>query len=247
MFIIKDHPSSSGDLKREAKAQLSGQWQSAILLLLIPIIIGVGFTYMNRELTTIREVRSGSTFVLDVVVGTGLLSWLINFLNYIFKTSAMFSLVDLVTKPDYIISPLEDLLQIFKDYNVLYFVKLYLLKTIYIFLWALLFIIPGIIKQLSYSQAEFIYKDYKELGKEITSNEAITLSREMMDGYKLDYFVLQLSFMGWYILEAFTFGLSALYSEPYANAAKAVFYRNISLKHFKNQGIIDDHAAGQTI
>ena len=139
------------------------------------------------------------------------------------------------------------LLQIFKDYNVLYFVKLYLLKTIYIFLWALLFIIPGIIKQLSYSQAEFIYKDYKELGKEITSNEAITLSREMMDGYKLDYFVLQLSFIGWYILEAFTFGLSALYSEPYANAAKAVFYRNISLKHFKNQGIIDDHAAGQTI
>lgn len=83
MFIIKDHPSSSGDLKREAKAQLSGQWQSAILLLLIPIIIGVGFTYMNRELTAIREVGSGSTFVLDVVVGTGLLSWLINFLNYI--------------------------------------------------------------------------------------------------------------------------------------------------------------------
>ncbi len=69
---------------------------------------------------------------------------------------------------------------------------LYLLVNLYLFLWMLLFIIPGIIKSFSYAMTYFIINDHPEY----SLNQAITESRRMMDGHKMEYFILCLSFIG---------------------------------------------------
>ncbi len=99
-----------------------------------------------------------------------------------------------------------------------------LLKILYLVLWYLLFIIPGIVKTYSYAMTEYILLDNPEMG----CNEAITKSREMMDGYKWKLFLLDLSFIGWRILSFFTCGLlDLLYVTPYAKAARAQFYQEL--------------------
>ncbi len=98
-----------------------------------------------------------------------------------------------------------------------------ILQTVYLCLWSLLFVIPGIVKAYSYSMMNFILIDNPNMG----ANEAITASRKMMAGHKFDLFILDLSFIGWYILSSFTFGILLLYVEPYHQAARAKFYEEL--------------------
>jgi len=98
------------------------------------------------------------------------------------------------------------------------------LKTLYCFLWSLLFIIPGIIASYSYAMTGYILADHPEL----TASEAIERSKEMMSGNRFRLFCLHFSFIGWEILCAFTFGIGNLWLSPYRQAATAAFYREVS-------------------
>lgn len=126
---------------------------------------------------------------------------------------------------DFFLTQTDDIKTVFSGFKN--FAKSFLaglLQFVYTSLWTLLFIIPGIIKTYSYALTYYILKDNPEL----TANEAITKSREMMKGYKWKFFVLQLSFLGWDILGMLTFGiLSILYVNPYKQYAYAEFYRKV--------------------
>ena len=98
-----------------------------------------------------------------------------------------------------------------------------LLVYVYTFLWTLLFIIPGIIKTISYSQVPFILKDNPNL----KYNQAIELSMEMMEGHKMQYFILVLSFIGWFLLVIVTFGIATLWVTPYFTATLAHYYEYV--------------------
>lgn len=99
-----------------------------------------------------------------------------------------------------------------------------LLKDIFLFLWSLLFVIPGIIKSYSYAMVPYILADSPELG----AREAITLSRKMMNGNKWRAFVLDLSFIGWGILSAITFGIVGIfYVSPYVYSTHAELYNTL--------------------
>ena len=100
------------------------------------------------------------------------------------------------------------------------------LRILYEFLWALLFIIPGIVKSFSYAMTPFILEDHPEM----TASEAINASKKLMDGHKMDLFILSLTFIGWEILACLTLGIGFLFLNPYMNAAYAAFYRDISGK-----------------
>lgn len=95
-----------------------------------------------------------------------------------------------------------------------------LLVLIYTFLWTLLFIIPGIVKSYSYAMTPYILMDRPEL----SATEAIKESEKMMKGHKMELFVLDLSFIGWFLLCIPTFGLLILYVEPYYLATHSAFY-----------------------
>ena len=98
------------------------------------------------------------------------------------------------------------------------------LRTLYTFLWSLLLIVPGIVAALSYAMTPFILEEHPEL----TASEAIARSKTLMDGHKMDLFILNLTFLGWDILCALTANIGNLFLNPYKNAAYAVFYREIS-------------------
>ena len=98
------------------------------------------------------------------------------------------------------------------------------LRNLYILLWSLLFIIPGFVKQYSYAMTPYIMADHPEL----TANEAITASRQLMDGHKGELFWLHLTFFGWMLLNVLTLGIGSLWLNPYMNAAEAAFYRQLT-------------------
>lgn len=95
------------------------------------------------------------------------------------------------------------------------------LRSLFTFLWSLLLIVPGIIKHYEYCMIPYLLADHPEL----SHDEAFAISKSMMDGNKLDVFVLDLSFIGWQILSGLTFGiLGIFFVNPYIYATKAELY-----------------------
>lgn len=99
-----------------------------------------------------------------------------------------------------------------------------LLQALYVFLWSLLFIIPGIIAGFNYAMTSYILAENPEL----TASEAIEQSKAMMYGHRWRLFCLKFSFIGWDLLCALTLGIGNLWLSPYKQAAKAAFYRDVS-------------------
>ena len=109
------------------------------------------------------------------------------------------------------------------------------LMSLYIGLWSLLFVIPGIVKSYSYSQTVFI----KAENPKIPAGRAIELSRKMMDGHKADVFYLHLSFIGWMLLSSITYNiLGLIYVFPYFYAALAFAYEEIKADAFA-RGVVN--------
>ena len=102
------------------------------------------------------------------------------------------------------------------------------LKTLYTLLWSMLFLVPGIIASYSYAMTAYILAENPDL----SANEAISRSKEMMTGNRWRLFCLQISFSGWDILAALTMGIGNLWMTPYKQAATAAFYREVSGTEF---------------
>ena len=100
-----------------------------------------------------------------------------------------------------------------------------------VFLGALLFVVPGIILGYAYAMAPYILAE----NPDISGTEALRLSRQMMKGHKWELFWLELTFIGWSILAAFTLGLGNLALEPYKGISKASFYRDVQAQSRWNQ------------
>lgn len=95
-----------------------------------------------------------------------------------------------------------------------------LLRGVFTLLWLLLLIIPGIIKSYAYSMVPYILGDNPNIG----AKRAIELSNEMTYGHKFDMFVLDLSFIGWYLLGVLALGIGVLFVMPYYYATHAELY-----------------------
>ena len=105
------------------------------------------------------------------------------------------------------------------------------LVGLYTFLWTLCLIVPGIIKGLAYSLTPFILAEKPEL----SANEAIELSMKMMDGRKMDLFILHLSFIGWYLLGILTLCIGYLWLMPYVYTSLAAFYEDAKADYESKQ------------
>lgn len=98
------------------------------------------------------------------------------------------------------------------------------LRVLYVVLWSFVFIIPGIIASFNYRMTSYIMAEHPEL----SANEAIKRSKELMKGNRWRLFCLDLSFIGWQILSVFTLGIGQLWLIPYKKTAITAFYREIS-------------------
>ena len=113
------------------------------------------------------------------------------------------------------------------DHNYKNGVKVMFFKDLYVVLWSLLFIVPGIYKAYQYRMVPYILGE----NPDITYQEVLQRSKDMMDGQKWDAFVLDLSFILWHMLGGITCGLAEIfYVAPYVNLTDAALYSRLSRK-----------------
>ena len=110
------------------------------------------------------------------------------------------------------------------------------LTFVFVFLWSLLLIIPGIIKSYAYSMTKYILADNPELD----GYEAMKQSEHLMVGNKWRLFCLQFSFIGWIILSVFTLGFGFFFLVPYMTAAETAFYLDLINEKVDENKIIEE-------
>ncbi len=120
----------------------------------------------------------------------------------------------------------------------------YYWMCLFVYLWSMLFMIPGIVKGIAYSMTPYILADCPD----VKARDALKLSMRMTKGYKADIFVTLLSFLGWLILSAFTFGiLEIVYVGPYMNTTLAGVYEELKNNALENGTISQDELSGGTL
>ena len=137
----------------------------------------------------------------------------------------------------------EDVIEPLKE-NIVEKVLTILLSQFYLILWSALFVIPGLVKLFSYSQLLYILVDDNE---NIYFNEAITKSRQMMYGHKLELLILNLSFALWLIAIPLTFGILSLYVIPYTSLTISNYYLTLTGYTGGAEKIVDEEAIKEAI
>lgn len=189
-------------LKSRARLSLKGNWSSSMI---------VTFVYMF-----VAGILGGlQSVALSNLVGIFVLSVFGYGLNITY----------LRTKRQEIKFNIENCFDGFKTYGRV--LGITLLVAIYTLLWLLLLVIPGIIKSLSYALTIYIAHDNPEL----SCDECINRSIKMMNGHKMDLFLLILSFIGWFLLGIVTLGLAFIAILPYYQMTIAHFYDEVKKEY----------------
>ena len=205
----------------------NNKWQN-VLVILINVLIAGGVQVIVRVsskeaflMMFMSLVSIAVTILLTNIVAMGSATWF----HRSIKTEGL---------------KMEEMFWTFKeDYggNVL----MMFLISLYTALWSMLFVVPGIVKGYSYSLAMYI----KSENPQISASQAIELSKKMTNGRKMDLFVLDLSFIGWFMLSGITFNiLGILYVLPYYQAAKAFAYEEIKEEALANQTVSEAELYG---
>lgn len=194
----------NSELRQEACNALSGNWLLAALAMLICMAIAAICAYIPII---------GS--LLCIFVGLPI-SWGI----YILFQDIYYR------KPFNGSTMISNMFRGFNDYGRI-FGTMFLVQ-LYTFLWTLLLIVPGIIKACSYAMTPFILREHPEL----SYNAAIEKSMAMMEGHKMKYFLLTLSFIGWALLCVLTLGIGYLFLYPYVYTSYAAFYEDLKKESY---------------
>ena len=195
---------SSAAYRDAAWNSLSGNWGSAVVFTLVYFVIACIAGVIDGALAL------GSSVLTALLTAPVTYSYNIMFLDNQRSGKAF------------------DVQALFEGYNdYLRITGTYLLMCVYIFLWTLLLVVPGIIKSISYSQTLYVLRDEPAL----TYNGAIERSMAMMEGHKMEYFLLILSFIGWYILGIISLGIGFLWINPYVSRTMAFYYEDLKSEY----------------
>jgi len=205
------------EYKQQAKQLLEGKYTNVIVIMIIISVVSGLFS-------------SGNLNLQQPNVGARLLSIITFALSaaFLFGTTKMYIGLTNDVNPD-----IEDILLVGFKSNYVRSLVTALLNAIFVFLWSLLLIIPGIIKAYAYSMAFYLLNKEPEL----QASDAITKSKEYTKGYKMDLFLLHLSYLGWFILSIFTFGILLLWVIPKVETAKTLMFNEI---YEKNNPVVEE-------
>lgn len=203
------------EYKDAALSALKGNWAPAVVATIVFFAIGLTITGGQSLSEVWLPLTPG---VLGTVFGASLLLTILVVgpleIGYYNSTKALYEDGDsALTRNIFNLG--------FKNY--IHNVWGYLLMCIKIFLWCLLFFIPGIIKAFAYAMTPFILVENPEM----KAIDAIHKSQELMKGHKFDLFYLELSFIGWILLGILTLGIGYLWLLPYMQTSIAAFYDDL--------------------
>ena len=197
----------------------SNYWNCVLVLLLTGAVLGV-IGWLGGGQKMIQTLNEAGQMTITVRANAGGLLYLLLAgpltigVNYFFIKNVLRQAADLtVTTP---------FSQAFQNYPRKLGGSLWM--GLFVFLWSLLLVIPGIIKGISYSMTQYILADCPN----VKAKDALKLSMRMMEGHKWEAFVLDLSFFGWLLLSALTLGILAIcYTAPYMSSSLAVYYLEV--------------------
>ena len=233
---------SSSDLRFIARRALTGRWGVAIGSSIVASLLGGIYS---------ANINFNFNFSDNEAAGNGVFSWFSNLtgsqmvflgaagafllnMALVFSIARLFigsivgigyarfnlDLVDNVTEARF-----ATLFSYMRFWKVAIITRI--VRTLYIVLWTLLFIIPGIIASYNYALTDYILAENPEL----TTKEALELSKKMMYGHRFRLFCLEFSFIGWVFLCVLSLGIGLIWLMPYTEAAKAAFYRDVSFQY----------------
>lgn len=197
------------ELKAKARESLNGNYGESIKLFFLYILVCLGLTIAVAIIIENVQISEFLAMILAIIPSLIIYGLYTGFFSFFLKLSR---------------NEEVSCNELFKHKNLFWVtIGASFMASIFSFLGTLLFIIPGIIIALSYSMVYFVIVDNPEIG----IMDALRKSKEIMEGHKFDYFVLNLSFFGWYILSYFTLGLLLLWLAPYIMVTTANFYNEI--------------------
>ena len=206
------------EIKNEAKAKIKGNiwniiWPVLVISVLEGLLVSIFGGSLSIDVNNLENIKnikiSASNIVVPVVVGilagivtAGYTKYIINFVR-----TGKFDTAD-------ILNTVKE-----KWLNILI---ADILVSIIVAVCSALFVIPGIIMGLAYSFVTYLVVD-----TDIKGSDALAKSRDMMKGYKWDFFIFDLSFIGWFILLPFTLGILIIWLYPYITVAHAIYYEKL--------------------
>ena len=206
----------NSELRAQARERLDGKWGTFVLM-----------TFLMYVISAILQIPGSIGDLLKVLSPENMLTS-----ESMSSISVVLSLLALPLSWGLTVSLLRnhreesvDIENLFDGFRRGRYVRVFcalFLVNLFTFLWALLLIIPGIMKAFSYALTPYILLDEPEL----TAKQAIARSCKIMEGRRWKLFCLYLSFIGWGILSVLTFGIGFLCLVPYMNASVAAFYED---------------------
>lgn len=198
----------NAEITRRAREAMRGNWGMGVAFVLIMMAISFGIGQLAHAFGDFVGVLFAGVFLL----GTA------NFFLSISRTSN------------------ADLSQFVEPFpRFLPALLVYLVSSIFILLWSLLLILPGIVAMLSYSQIYYLMCDHPGL----STLDTLRSSKALMKGHRWQLFRLHFRFLGWYLLVPFTLFIGLLWLIPYIHASMAEFYRELR-KHQKTSEVPED-------
>ena len=185
-------------LRQMARESLKGKWNIVVPTFLVYFIIVGVIEYLGEQVPILN--------VLTIIVSGPIVLGI-----------SIFSL-NIARNKD---AKIEQLFEGFRNFGTS--ILAYVLMVLFIILWTILLIIPGIIAAISYSMTFFIIAEDETIG----AYDALKKSKEMMNGHKWKFFCLGFSFFGWFLLSIFTLGIGLLWLAPYVNVSYVKFYDDI--------------------
>ena len=185
-------------LRQMARESLKGKWNIVVPTFLVYFLILGGIEYLGEIVPTLS--------LLTIIVSGPIVLGI-----------SIFSL-NIARNKD---ARIEQLFEGFRNFGTS--ILAYVLMVLFIILWTILLIIPGIIAAISYSMTFFIIAEDETIG----AYDALKKSKEMMNGHKWKFFCLGFSFFGWFLLSLLTLGIGLLWLAPYVNVSYVKFYDDI--------------------
>ena len=215
------------ELKMRGNMAFKKNYVSAVVVALLMGIFGtVSGESSARRVSENSDIYSGNLFNVGMI--TGLLAGIATVVILIVLVAKVFvgNLLKMGGYRFFILNQtaqpgIGTLLDGFRSGHYVNIVLTMFLRDLFTALWSLLLVVPGIVKHYEYLMVPYIIAenpamDYKE---------AFQISKQMMDGEKMEAFIMDLSFLGWYLLSAVTCGLLAIfYVNPYVQASFAEMY-----------------------
>ena len=234
----------AADFRREAREALSGKWKTAILIGILATILGAAGNGFSVEFEKIADagyvgVSFAGTTLYSASISSadtiGMQAFLTGTVTYLMVIAIVLAVAQFIIGCIVMVGyakynldlmdgeegKMNTLFDYFPRWKTM--VKAGLLQAVFVLLWTLLFIIPGIVAALRYAMTNYILAENPEMG----AMEAIDRSKELMDGNKWRFFCLGFSFIGWEILAGLVPVIGGLLLLPYTSAANAAFYRDI--------------------